>query len=129
MNGQPYQNLYGEGVEVPETTKIGAYVDIGSKLGRFSKVQTGVSIPPGWKLGDHVFYGPGARFANDKNPTLGEDFTPQGGKVENNVVIGMGALIGAEVTLGHDCIVGMGAVVTKDVAPGTIVVGNPARPL
>ncbi len=119
-------NIYANSY-IPESTSIGAFVDIGSDLGEDSKVQAHVSIPPGWKLGDNVFYGPGCRFANDKHPNLKGEFKMEGGTVEDSVVIGMGALIGPGVTLGHACVVGMGAVVLHDVKPYQTVVGNPAR--
>lgn len=119
-------NFYADGF-APESTSVGSYCDIGSPLGQHSKVQTHVTIPPGWILGNNVFYGPKCSFANDKHPNLAEEFTPSIGIVEDNVVIGMGALIGAGVTLGEGCVIGMGAVVLKDVAPHTTVVGNPAH--
>jgi len=55
-------------------------------------------------------------------------------KIEDNAYIGTGAVIkqgqpGKPTVIGKGAIVGMGAVVTKDVAPGAIVVGNPAKPL
>ena len=43
--------------------------------------------------------------------------------------IGHGAIVKPEVTVGNGAVIGAGAVVTKDVAPWTIVAGNPARPL
>lgn len=54
--------------------------------------------------------------------------------VEDHAYIGTGAVIkqgqpGQPVVIGRGAVVGMGAVVTKSVAPGTTVVGNPARPL
>lgn len=54
--------------------------------------------------------------------------------VEDHVYVGTGAVIrqgtaDKPLTLGRGCVIGMGAVVTKDVAPGVTVVGNPARPL
>jgi sugar O-acyltransferase (sialic acid O-acetyltransferase NeuD family) len=54
--------------------------------------------------------------------------------IEDHAYIGTGAIIkqgrpGKPLIIGRGAIVGMGAVVTKDVAPGTTVVGNPARPL
>lgn len=119
-------NIYND-CSIPHTTSVGAFTDIGSQLGGNSKVQSHVSIPPGWKLGERVFYGPGCRFANDRKPNLEQDFEANGGVVEDDVVIGMGALIGAGVTLGKGCTVGMGAVVLGDVAPGATVVGNPAH--
>ena len=45
-----------------------------------------------------------------------------------NVWIGGGAIVLPGVTIGDDAIVGAGSVVTRDVAPGATVVGNPARP-
>lgn len=119
-------NFYAEGY-APESTSVGAFCDIAVKLGENCKVQTGVSIPHGWKIGNNVFIGPGARFANDKHPMFSTSFKPQGGIVEDNVVIGMGALIGPGITLGEGCLVGMGAVVLKNVEAHTTVVGNPAH--
>lgn len=49
--------------------------------------------------------------------------------IEDNVWIGSNALINPGVRLGRDCVVGAGAVVTKDVAPYTVVAGVPARPI
>jgi len=49
--------------------------------------------------------------------------------IEDDVYIGTGALLKPGITLGRGSVVGMGAVVTKNVAPGEIVVGNPARSL
>ena len=54
--------------------------------------------------------------------------------IEDHVYIGTGAIIkqgkpGAPLVIGRGAVVGMGAVVTKDVAPGVTVVGNPAKPL
>ena len=50
-------------------------------------------------------------------------------RIGANVWIGGGALLLPGVTVGDDAVIGAGAVVTRDVAPGTTVVGNPARPL
>ena len=48
-------------------------------------------------------------------------------RIGNNVWIGMNAIVLKGVTIGDDCVIAAGAVVTKDVPPGTIVAGNPAR--
>lgn len=124
-------NIWGRVIRLEDTTKIGAFCDIGDpNIGHRCKIQTHVSIPPGWIIGNGVFIGPGARFANDKTPHLNIDnyfFTPEGGVVEDNAMIGMGALIMPGVRIGRGAIVGAGAVVLKDVLAGAKVVGNPAR--
>ena len=47
--------------------------------------------------------------------------------IEDNVWLGGGAIVLPGVTIGRDAVVGAGAVVTKDIPPRTVVVGNPAR--
>ncbi|GAA4728125.1 acyltransferase [Flavisolibacter ginsenosidimutans] len=47
--------------------------------------------------------------------------------IEDDVWIGAGAIVLQGVTIGRKSIVGAGAVVTKDVPPGVVVAGNPAR--
>jgi acetyltransferase-like isoleucine patch superfamily enzyme len=49
--------------------------------------------------------------------------------IQDDAWIGAGAIILTNITIGKGAIVGAGAVVTKDVAPATVVVGNPARVL
>lgn len=49
--------------------------------------------------------------------------------IENGAWIGAGAIILAGVTIGRHSVVGAGSVVTRDVAPGSVVAGNPARPI
>lgn len=127
-NIHPTANLWG-GTVVGEGTSIGAFCDLGAvAIGQGCKIQCSVSIPPGWIIGNNVFIGPGARFANDQKPDLSKKkFRPLLGVVEDNAVIGMNASIGAGLRICEGAVVGMGAVVTKDIAPGITVVGNPAR--
>lgn len=122
------QNIWGKIISLPDSVKIGQFVDIGDPdFGEGCKIQAFVSIPPGWKFGNRVFIGPGARFANDKHPNLQEHFEPQGGEVGDDAVIGMGALIGSGVKIGSKAIIGMGAVVLNDVPQGETWVGSPAH--
>lgn len=121
-------NIWGDIISLPLSTKIGAYCDIGDPdIGENCKIECHVSIPPGWKIGNNVFIGPGARFANDKRPNLkNKGWKINGGVIEDFAVIGMGALI-LPCKIGEGAIIGAGAVVLKDVEPHTTVVGNPAR--
>lgn len=125
----PYLNLWGKN-KIGKGTSFGAFCDIGNiEIGENCKVQTHVSIPSGWKIGDNVFIGPGVRFANDKYPKIGQSWSPQGGIVEDGASIGMGALIAPGVIIGANSTIGMGAVVMKNVPKGETWVGNPARKL
>lgn len=125
---RPYQNIWGN-AKVGKGTKLGAFVDIGScEIGENCTIQAFVSIPPGWKIGNNVFIGPGVRFANDKYPKANGEWKLSEGVVEDNVSIGINATV-LPVRLGKGCMVGAGAVVTKNVPEGETWVGNPARKL
>ncbi len=106
----------------------GVYVDINVKIGSYCKIQNNVSVYQGVSIDDDVFIGPNATFTNDMYPRARCDnwnIVP--------TVVGQGASIGANstiicgVTLGQYCMVGAGAIVTKDVPPFALVVGQPAR--
>ena len=107
--------------------KISAFVEIGGAIiGNNCKIQSFAFIPRRIKIGNNVFIGPHVNFLNDKHP-------PSGGKywmhtiVEDKVVIGGGATILPGLVLEEGCVIGAGAVVTKNVSAGSVMVGNPAR--
>lgn len=86
------------------------------------------------KLGDNVLVGPKVSFYTVMHPIDAKQreqwlVYAKPITVEDNVWIGGSATILGGVTIGKNAIVGAGAVVTKDVEPNTIVVGNPARVL
>ena len=138
-----------EGCEIGEGTKIwhfthvmpnciiGEKCNIGQNcvispdvvLGKNVKIQNNVSIYTGVKCEDDVFLGPSMVFTNVVNPRSGVN--RRGQYTETNVK--KGASIGANATIvcGHDigefAFIGAGAVVTKEVLPYALVVGNPAR--
>jgi UDP-2-acetamido-3-amino-2,3-dideoxy-glucuronate N-acetyltransferase len=98
-------------------------------LGNNVKVQNNVSIYSGVTCDDDVFLGPSMVFTNVINPRSAVNRKEQYLKTH----VGKGASIGANATIvcGHDigefAFVGAGAVVTKNVPPYALVVGNPSR--
>jgi len=132
----PFINLYG--CEIGDETKIGAFVEIQKNaiVGKRCKISSHTFVCEGVTIEDHVFIGHGVTFVNDTFPratTLsGELQTANDWKVETTLVkkgasIGSGATILSNVVIGEHAIVGAGSVVTRDVPPHSIVVGNPAR--
>jgi acetyltransferase-like isoleucine patch superfamily enzyme len=131
-------NLYG--CEIGDETKIGAFVEIqkNATIGRRCKVSSHTFICEGVTIEDYVFIGHGVAFVNDSFPRAttptGDLQTEADWSVEKTLVkqgasIGSGATILSNVTIGERSIVGAGSVVTRDVPPDVIVVGNPAKVL
>ena len=129
-------NLYG--CEIGDNTKIGSFVEIQKnvKVGKNCKIEAFAFIPEGVTLEDEVFIGPHACFTNDKIPRatttdgkikMGEDWKVTKTLVKKRASIGANATIICGITIGENSIVGAGSVVTKDVPPDSIVVGNPAK--
>jgi acetyltransferase-like isoleucine patch superfamily enzyme len=132
-----FANLYG--CCIGDNTRVGPFVEIqrGAVVGANCKVQSHSFICDGVQIGDEVFVGHGVVFINDKLPRA---TTEAGGLqtesdwellrtiVERRATLGSGAVILGGVRIGEGALVGAGAVVTRDVAPGETVVGNPARP-
>jgi len=121
------------GSEIGENCSIGQNVNIGNnvKIGNGVKIQNNVSIYEGVELEDYVFCGPSMVFTNIKLPR--SEF-PQRGKefyaktiVKKSASIGANATIVCGVTVGEYALIGSGAVVTKNVPPYSLVVGNPGR--
>ena len=133
-----FVNLYG--CEIGDDSKIGTFVEIqkGVKVGKRVKISSHSFICEGVTIEDEVFIGHGVMFINDRYPRSTNldgslqieadwDCTPT--LVKKGASIGSNATILCGVTIGENAIVGAGAVVTKDVAPNTIVAGVPAKKL
>lgn len=117
--------------------KIGERCNIGQNvvvspdvvLGNNVKVQNNVSIYTGVSCGDDVFLGPSMVFTNVINPRSAVNRKEQYAKTH----VGKGVSIGANATIvcGHDigefAFIGAGAVVTKNIPPFSLWVGNPAK--
>jgi len=125
INAQIRENVtIGENCIISKDT----YVDTGVTIGSNVKIQNGVSVYHGVTIADDVFVGPNACFTNDYFPrAFNADWKITETKIERGSSIGANATIVCGITLGEYCMVGAGSVVTKDVAPYSLVVGNPAR--
>lgn len=99
-------------------------VNIGDRV----TIKSGVQLWDGVILEDDVFVGPNATFTNDAFPRS-RQYPCEFPKilVRKGASIGANATILPGLTIGQDAMVGAGAVVTRDVPPNAIVVGNPAR--
>jgi UDP-2-acetamido-3-amino-2,3-dideoxy-glucuronate N-acetyltransferase len=119
------------GCVIGENCNIGQNVVVSSgvTLGKNVKVQNNVSIYTGVICEDDVFLGPSMVFTNVINPRSAVNRKNEYMKtlVKKSATIGANATIVCGITLGEFCFVGAGAVVTKDVKPYALVVGNPSR--
>ena len=116
----------GDNTEIGNNVKIGslAHVDYNVRIGDDTMIEGMAYIPPLSVIGKGVFIGPAAALTNDPYPTSKKMI---GVVIEDGAVIGSRAVIKAGVTVGKNSVVAMGSVVTKDVPPGTVVAGVPAK--
>ena len=136
-------SLIGKGTKIwhfshiMTNSEIGDYCNIGQnvvispgvKLGSRVKVQNNVSVYSGVICDDDVFLGPSMVFTNIINPRSAivrrDSYLTT--IVERGATIGANATILCGIIIGRYAFVGAGAVVTRDVKPYSLVVGNPAR--
>ncbi len=119
-----------EGARIGKNCNICAQVLIEGDvvIGNGVTIKAGVQVWDGMRISDGVFIGPNATFTNDPFPrskVYPESFS--------GILVGCGASIGANATIlpgvciGEYAMVGAGAVVTKNVPPHAVIVGNPAK--
>ena len=112
---------------------IGQNVNVGNNviIGDYVKIQNNVSVYEGVELEDYVFCGPSMVFTNIKVPRC--EYPQKGSEhylktlVKRSASIGANATILCGVTIGEYSLIGSGAVITKDVPPYSLVVGNPGK--
>jgi len=121
-----FVNMYE--CEVGRDSMIGTFVELqnGVKVGDRTRVQSHTFVCELVTIGDDVFVGHGVMFINDTMPPQPEKEKWKSTTIEDRASIGSNVTL-LPVRIGHDAVVGAGSVVTKDVPPGAVVAGNPAR--
>ena len=119
------ENVIGDGVSVWSNT----VVDYGCVIGDRVKIHSNVYIPQFSVIEDDVFIAPGCTFANDMHPgcVCSEYENMKGPTIRRGARIGVNVTITPGVVIGAYALVGSGSVVTRDVPPGAVVAGSPAR--
>ena len=131
-----FVNLYG--CSIGDNTKIGTFVEIqkGAFIGKNCKISSHTFICEGVTIHDNVFIGHNVTFINDKYPKAANpdgnlqteaDWSVTPTLVEEGASIGSSVTILCGVTIGTGATVGAGSIVTKDIPPGEVWTGNPAR--
>lgn len=131
-----FVNAYG--CTIDDGTKVGTFVEIqrGASIGKNCKISSHTFICEGVAIEDNVFIGHNVTFINDRFPRATNpdgsmqtdaDWTLEKTLIKKGASVGSSVTILCGVTIGEGAIIGAGSVVTKDVAPGTIVAGNPAK--
>ena len=129
--------LVADGAAVRENVTIGEYTIIGrgatvenfTTIGKKCKLETNCYITAYSEVGDYCFIAPGVHTTNDNFLGRTEERFKhfKGVTVKTGGRIGGHAVILPGMVIGEDAVVGAGAVVTRDVEPGTIVIGAPAK--
>jgi len=126
----------GHGALIREDNTIGSDVSIGTysvvehnvTIGNGVRLHTRVFVPEFSVLEDNCWLGPGVMVTNARYPrSAGVKDRLVGAHIEQGAMIGANAVLIPGVRIGARALVGAGSVVTKDVEPGMIVAGNPAR--
>lgn len=114
----------GKNCNVCAQTLIEGDVVIGDNV----TIKSGVQVWDGTRIGNNVFIGPNATFTNDRHPRS-QEYPPEfmGITIKNHASVGANATLLPGITIGEYAMIGAGAVVTKDVPPKALVVGNPAK--
>ena len=109
----------------------GSLVENDTTIGAMTKIQADAYITAYSTLEEHVFIAPRVVTTNDNfmGRTERRHELIKGPTIRRGARIGGGAILLPGVEIGEDAFVGAGAVVTKDIEPRMLVVGNPARVL
>ena len=126
----------GHHVLVRADTVIGDHVLLGTntvidgqvRIGSFVRIESNCYIPTHCTLGSRIFLGPGVTILNDRYPLRRRaSYRPEGCVIDDNVTVGGGVVLLPGVHIGPGSFIAAGAVVTKNVPAGKLVVGVPGR--
>ena len=116
--------VIGENCIISKNVYIDEHVIIGNRV----KIQNNVNVYHGVTVEDDVFLGPSMTFTNDMYPrAFNSNWRISETLIKKGASIGANATIRCGITVGEYATVGSGSVVTKNVRPYALVVGNPAH--
>jgi acetyltransferase-like isoleucine patch superfamily enzyme len=123
----------GHNVIVREENRIGSHttiwnsttIDYGCVIGDRVRIHCNIYVAQFTILEDDVFLAPGVSIANDPHPICSKCM--QGPTIRRGARIGVNATLLPHIIIGENALVAAGSVVTKDVPPGMLVAGTPAR--
>lgn len=122
----------GHNVVIREHNRLGdrvwiwsnSVIDYGCEIGSDVRIHCGCYVSQGTRIEDRAFLAPGVVTANDRYPITRNFEAPW---IRAGARVGCNATLLPGVVIGEGALVGAGAVVTRDVADGAVVYGNPAR--
>jgi acetyltransferase-like isoleucine patch superfamily enzyme len=121
-----FVNLYG--CTIGDECMVGSLVEIQDDvtIGDNCRIQSHAFVSSLAGIGDDVFVSHGVKFINDRYAPVGDSEQWEETVVHDGATIGTNATL-LPVEIGANAMVGAGAVVTEDVPPGAVVVGNPGE--
>lgn len=130
--------IVGDQAAIREDVRIGPHCVIGRSTGIANDVEIGdgsvvmfsANVVATTRVGKNAFIGPLVAITNDNSvgATDWAEGTPVAAIIEDEARIGANATLLPNVRIGSGAVVAAGSVVSRDVAPGTTVMGVPARP-